>query len=245
MRVFDVENATNKCIEWIRTWFEENGPDCNAVLGISGGKDSSVVAALCVKALGKDRVIGVMMPCGEQSDIDVSIDLCKTLDIKNYTVNIKDCVDGLYKAIDGSFEPTAQTRFNLPARIRMTAVYAVAQSHNGRVANTCNFSEDWVGYSTRYGDSVGDFSPLSCFTVTEVKAIGRYIGLPERFIEKPPQDGLCGKTDEENLGFSYDTLDKYIRDGIEPEAEIKAKIDRLHKINSFKLRYMDCFNYEG
>lgn len=245
MRVFDVENATNKCIEWIRTWFEENGPDCNAVLGISGGKDSSVVAALCVKALGRDRVIGVMMPCGEQSDIDVSIDLCETLGIKNYTVNIKDCVDGLYRAIGDSFEPTAQTKFNLPARIRMTAVYAVAQSHNGRVANTCNFSEDWVGYSTRYGDSVGDFSPLSCFTVTEVKAIGRYIGLPERFIEKPPQDGLCGKTDEENLGFSYDTLDKYIRDGIVPEAEIKAKIDRLHKINLFKLRYMDCFKYEG
>ena len=245
MRVFDVENATNKCIEWIQRWFEENGPDCNAVLGISGGKDSSVVAALCVKALGRDRVIGVMMPCGEQSDIDVSIDLCETLGIKNYTVNIKDCVDGLYRAIGDSFEPTAQTKFNLPARIRMTAVYAVAQSHNGRVANTCNFSEDWVGYSTRYGDSVGDFSPLSCFTVTEVKAIGRYIGLPERFIEKPPQDGLCGKTDEENLGFSYDTLDKYIRDGIEPEAEIKAKIDRLHKINLFKLRYMDCFKYEG
>ena len=245
MRVFDVENATNKCIEWIQRWFEENGPDCNAVLGISGGKDSSVVAALCVKALGRDRVIGVMMPCGEQSDIDVSIDLCETLGIKNYTVNIKDCVDGLYRAIGDSFEPTAQTKFNLPARIRMTAVYAVAQSHNGRVANTCNFSEDWVGYSTRYGDSVGDFSPLSCFTVTEVKAIGRYIGLPERFIEKPPQDGLCGKTDEENLGFSYDTLDKYIRDGIEPDAEIKAKIDRLHKINLFKLRYMDCFKYEG
>ncbi len=245
MRVFDVENATNKCIEWIQRWFEENGPDCNAVLGISGGKDSSVVAALCVKALGRDRVIGVMMPCGEQSDIDVSIDLCETLGIKNYTVNIKDCVDGLYRAIGDSFEPTAQTKFNLPARIRMTAVYAVAQSHNGRVANTCNFSEDWVGYSTRYGDSVGDFSPLSCFTVTEVKAIGRYIGLPERFIEKPPQDGLCGKTDEENLGFSYDTLDKYIRDEIEPEAEIKAKIDRLHKINLFKLRYMDCFKYEG
>ena len=245
MRVFDVENATNKCIEWIQRWFEENGPDCNAVLGISGGKDSSVVAALCVKALGRDRVIGVMMPCGEQSDIDVSIDLCETLGIKNYTVNIKDCVDGLCRAIGDSFEPTAQTKFNLPARIRMTAVYAVAQSHNGRVANTCNFSEDWVGYSTRYGDSVGDFSPLSCFTVTEVKAIGRYIGLPERFIEKPPQDGLCGKTDEENLGFSYDTLDKYIRDGIVPDAEIKAKIDRLHKINLFKLRYMDCFKYEG
>ena len=244
MYSFNAKHAAEQCINWIREWFEENGKDCNAVLGISGGKDSSVVAALCCKALGNDRVIGVLMPKGEQFDINYSIDLCNELGIKYYTINIEEAVNGVYNAIGSSFEISNQSKVNLPPRIRMSVVYLVAQSFNGRVANTCNLSEDWVGYSTRYGDSVGDFSPLSCFTVQEVKAIGREIGLSEKFIEKTPIDGLCGKTDEDNLGFSYLTLDKYIREGIEPEKEIKEKIDRLHKNNQFKLKFMPCFKYE-
>lgn len=240
---FDVKDATEKCVAWIREWFEENGKGCNAVVGISGGKDSSVVAALCCKALGKERVIGVMMPQGEQFDIDYSIDLCKALEIENITVNIKDAIDGIYKNLDGKIDISQQTKFNLPARVRMSVLYAVSQSKNGRVANTCNLSEDWVGYSTRYGDAAGDFSPLSCFTVAEVKAIGRELGLDEKFIEKPPIDGLCGKTDEDNLGFTYETLDKYIREGIEPDKEIKKKIDDMHKKNLFKLQLMPTFKY--
>lgn len=244
MYKFDVEKATNGCIEWIRNWFENNGNGCNAVLGISGGKDSSVVAALCVKALGKERVIGVMMPQGEQSDIDYSFELCEFLGIKNYTVNIGAAVNAITDEIAKGMELTQQTRFNLPARVRMATVYAVAQSQNGRVANTCNLSEDWVGYSTRYGDAAGDFSPLANFTVTEVRAIGKYVGLPAKLVEKTPIDGLCGKTDEDNLGFTYDTLDKYIREGIEPEYETKQRIDRMHKANLFKLKYMDTYKYE-
>ncbi len=240
---FDVKDAVQKCCRWIVDWFEVNGKGCNAVLGISGGKDSSIAAAICCKALGKDRVIGVLMPQGEQFDIDYSKELCSFLGIKSYTLNIKQAVDGVYSAIDNAFEVSNQTKFNLPARIRMTCVYAVAQSHNGRVVNTCNLSEDWVGYSTRYGDAAGDFSPLSGFTVQEVKAIGRELGLPEKFIEKPPIDGLCGKTDEDNLGFTYKTLDDYIRLGLEPEADIKEKIDRMHKNNLFKLEVMPSFKY--
>ena len=242
---FDVEKATNGCINWIREWFLKNGKDCNAVLGISGGKDSSVVAALCVAALGKDRVIGVLMPQGVQSDIDYSIELCEFLGIRNYTVNVGAAVSAITDEIAASMEITNQAKFNLPARVRMATVYAVAQSQNGRVANTCNLSEDWVGYSTRYGDSVGDFAPLSNFTVAEVIAIGSYLGLPEKFVKKPPIDGLCGQTDEDKLGFTYETLDKYIREEIEPDAEIKKRIDRLHEINLFKLRYMDVYEYEG
>lgn len=245
MYTFDVKKVTDECVGWISDWFEKNGKGCNAVLGISGGKDSSVVAALCVKALGRDRVIGVMMPCGVQSDIDYAKELCDFLKIKNYTVNIADAVNGVTNAIGESFEITRQTRFNLPARIRMATVYAVAQSNNGRVANTCNMSEDYVGYSTRYGDSAGDFSPLANLTVTEVRCVGRYLGLPEKFVEKPPLDGLCGKTDEENLGFTYDTLDRYIRLGENPPEEIKKKIDSLHEMNMFKLRYMDVFCPSG
>lgn len=241
---FNAKDATEKCIEWIKNWFDENGKGCNAVLGISGGKDSSVVAALCCKALGNDRVIGVLMPKGEQFDIDYSIDLCNELNIKYFTINIEKAVEGIYDAVGNSFDVSNQSRVNLPPRIRMSVVYLVAQSNNGRVANTCNLSEDWVGYSTRYGDSVGDFSPLSCFTVAEVKAIGRELGLSEKFIEKTPIDGLCGKSDEENLGFTYETLDKYIREGIEPDIQTKNKIDTLHKNNLFKLKYMPCFVYK-
>lgn len=238
---FNHEKAANGCIEWIRRWFDENGKGCSAVLGISGGKDSSVAAALCAKALGAERVIGVLMPQGEQFDIDYSHELCEILGIRKIEVNIGDTVEALRAALP--FEPSVQTVTNIPPRIRMAVLYAVSQTHNGRVANTCNLSEDWVGYATRYGDGAGDFGPISHFTVQEVKAIGRYLGLPEKFVEKPPLDGLCGKTDEDNLGFTYAELDAYIREGVEPKADIKEKIDRLHRINQFKLKYFDTFLY--
>lgn len=246
-QVFDANKVKNDIVEWIRDFFENSGKGCNAVLGISGGKDSSVVAALCAEALGKDRVIGVRMPNGIQGDIDVACDLCEFLGIRSYEVNIKDAYDGmlskLCEALGGENSVTAQTKFNLPSRLRMAAVYAVSQSCNGRVANTCNLSEDWVGYSTRYGDSVGDFSPLSRLTVAEVRQIGRALGLPSKFVDKTPIDGLCGKTDEENLGFTYETLDRYIREGVCDDPEIKAIIDRKHKNNLFKLELMPVFEY--
>lgn len=239
---FNVEQATKECVAWIRDFFEKNGQNCNAVLGISGGKDSTVAAALCVEALGKDRVIGVLMPNGEQSDIDCSFQICEHLGIRSYVVNIKDCFDGLKNAICGQMELSDQTIVNMAPRIRMTTVYAVSQSHNGRVVNTCNLSEDWVGYSTRYGDSVGDFSPLSHFTVAEVKAIGRYLKVPMNLVEKTPSDGLCGRTDEDNLGFTYAELDEYIRTGRIENPEHKAIIDRKHRINLFKLKLMPAFD---
>lgn len=240
MYSFNAAEMKDRCVQWIRDWFETNGKGCNAVVGISGGKDSSVVAALCVEALGKDRVIGVLMPCGVQADIDMARKLVEFLAIKNYEVNIKDAVDGVMNALP-DMELSTQTRTNLPPRIRMTVVYAVSQSVNGRVANTCNLSEDWVGYSTRYGDSVGDFSPLSRLTVTEVKAIGRELGLPADLVDKVPIDGLCGKTDEENLGFTYAALDRYIREGSCEDEAVRKKIDTLHQRNLFKLELMPCF----
>ena len=240
--MFDAVKIKNDCVEWIKKFFEENGPDCNAVVGISGGKDSSIVAALCVEALGKDRVIGVLMPCGEQHDIDMAELLVNHLGIRRFVVNIKDAVEGLTKSVP--FELSDQSRINLPPRIRMAALYAVSQSNNGRVANTCNLSEDWVGYATRYGDGAGDFSPCSHLTVAEMKQIGRVLGLPDVLVDKVPIDGLCGKTDEENLGFTYAELDRYIREGIIEDEEKKAKIDRLHKANLFKLRLMPSFEPE-
>lgn len=236
---FDAEKVKNECVNWIRDFFRDNGNDCNAVVGISGGKDSSVVAALCVEALGKERVIGVLMPNGEQADIDMAKLLVNHLGIRHYIINIKDAVEGLTAGIP--FELSKQSRENLPPRIRMTTLYAVSQSNNGRVANTCNLSEDWVGYSTRYGDSAGDFSPCCHLTVQEVKAVGRILGLPAVLVDKVPIDGLCGKTDEENLGFTYAELDRYIREGMIEDAQKKEKIDRMHKRNAFKLQLMPSY----
>ena len=222
----------------IKEWFDQNGKDCAAVVGISGGLDSTVVAALCVEALGRDRVLGVLMPCGEQKDIQNSYDLCEYLKISYKTINIQDSIQALVKGFD--FIMSSQALINLPARIRMSTLYAVSQSFNGRVANTCNLSEDWIGYSTRYGDAAGDFSPLSDLTKTEVRLLAKGLGLPEHLVEAVPSDGLCGKTDEENFGFTYELLDEYIRTGYCKDMDVKRKINKMHKKNLFKLRYMDC-----
>ena len=239
---FNAEKVKNDLVTWIRNFFEMNGTDCNAIVGISGGKDSSIVATLCAEALGTDRVIGVLMPNGIQSDIDMAQKLVEFLGIENITFNIKEAYDAIINQMENSsLAISDQTKTNLPARIRMATLYAISQSKTGRVANTCNLSEDWVGYATRYGDGAGDFSPLSNLTVTEVKAVGRVLNLPNELVDKVPIDGLCGKTDEDNLGFSYDTLDKYIRTGICEDESIKSKIDSMHEKNKFKLELMPAF----
>ncbi len=238
---FNAEKVTNEVVEWVRDLFEKTAsPTTNAVIGISGGKDSSVAAAVCVKALGKDRVIGVLMPQGEQADISYSHLLVNTLGIRSYTINIGATVKSFMDELKKHVEPSNQAIVNTPARIRMTTLYAIAACNNGRVVNTCNLSEDWVGYSTKFGDAAGDFSPLSDLTVTEVLQIGKFLGLPNELVHKVPIDGLCGKTDEENLGFTYAMLDKYIRgeDDLSSVPEIKEKIDRLHRANLHKLQLM-------
>jgi NAD+ synthase len=238
--MFDAVKVKNDCVQWIKDWFDVNGKDCNAVIGISGGADSTVVAALCVEALGEDRVFGILMPNGEQSDINDSLKLVNHLNIPYKIINIQDAYYSIISSIDLPLISN-QTKINLSPRIRMTTLYAVSQSVNGRVANTCNLSEDWIGYSTRWGDSVGDFSPLANLTKTEVKEIGKALGLPNELVFKTPSDGLCGKTDEDNFGFTYDVLDKYIRTGEIEDMDIKAKIDSMHEKNLFKLQPMPNF----
>ena len=246
---FDEKKITKELLIWLKNWFLENGKDCNAIIGISGGKDSTITAALCAKALGNKRVIGVLMPNGEQKDISDSKRVCELLDIQSITINIKDIVNDeikvLLKAINelGKNELSNQTIINLPPRIRMATLYAISQSMNGRVINTCNLSEDWIGYSTRYGDSAGDVSPLANFTVNEVRKIGIELGLPRDLVYKIPSDGLCGMTDEDNLGFTYETLDKYIRTGICDNREIQTLIDKKHLQNKFKLEPMPSYKY--
>ena len=247
---FKVAEVTNQCITAIQDWFEENGRGCRAVIGISGGKDSTVVASLCVRALGNHRVVGVSMPNGIQSDIDDAKNVAKMLEIPLVEVNIgnvyntavSDIKKGLGKVWKNAYEMSEQAIINFPARLRMSVLYAVSQTVGGRVMNTCNLSEDYIGYSTRYGDSVGDYSPLAKLTVTEVIKIGKYLGVPAELVEKTPSDGLCGKSDEENIGFSYDILDQYIRigtGGIDPD--IAEKIRVMHEKNKFKMEPMPVF----
>ena len=245
------EQTKNEIVAWIRDYFEKNGPQCDAVIGISGGKDSSTVAALLAEALGKDRVVGVMMPNGVQSDISDSQELVRFLGIKNMTVNIHAGVEGLSGAVNralteaevGAKELSRDSMINLPARMRMSALYAVAQAlpNGGRVANTCNRSEDYIGYSTKYGDAAGDFSPLANLLVHEVLQIGEVLGIPEHLIKKAPSDGLSGMTDEDKIGFTYATLDHYVLTGECEDEAVRKKIDRMHALNLHKLQLMPAF----
>lgn len=239
--MFDAKKVRREAVEWIGNWFEQNGKGCTAVIGISGGKDSSVVAALCMEALGCDRVLGILMPNGKQSDIDCARRLVAHLGIESYTVNIRAAYEAVLASLPPELTVSRQTLINLPPRLRMSTLYAISQSRNGRVANTCNLSENWVGYSTRYGDDAGDFSPLGKLTVTEVVALGEELGLPSELVHKAPSDGLTGRTDEDNLGFTYATLDRYIREGICEDADTRRRIDRLNTLNAFKLKTIPCF----
>lgn len=233
---FQVDIITEEIITFIREWFDKNGKDCNAVVGISGGKDSTVVAALCAKALGKDRVIGVMMPNRIQDDIDDSKKVCEVLGIKQFTVDIGDAYDGLIKSVikGTSLDKLSdQTLINAAPRIRMATLYAVSQSMNGRVINTCNLSETLLSWETRWGDAVGDVAPIVRLTVEEVKAIGHYLKLPKELVDKIPSDGLCGASDEEKMGIKYKDADNYIRRNIVDD-DIKAKIDE--RVNAYEFK---------
>ena len=239
---FDPNKVKDDIIRWIRGWFEANGKECNAIVGISGGKDSSVTAALSVAAYGRENVVGVLMPDGVQPDIDYSQALVEHLNLPHTTINIHDAVQGVLGEMErAGLTPSRQTTVNLPSRIRMATLYAVAQSlPGGIVINTSNLSEDWVGYCTIYGDSAGAFSPLGMYTTEEVVALGRQLGLPEKFLIKPPSDGLTGKTDEDNLGFTYHAVNEYVRRGV-VDADIKERIDALHP-SRFKFQTLPVYH---
>ena len=246
------EMIKDEIVEWIRNYFEENGKTCKAVVGISGGKDSSIAAALCAEALGKDRVVGVLMPNGVQSDISDSRKLVEFLGIPYVELNIGEAFEAMKHMLTGSEKLLSicgldgisrDTEINLPPRLRMATLYAVGQMLPGgaRVVNTCNASEDYVGYSTKYGDAAGDFSPLSHLFVHEVRQIGDVLGLPAELVHKTPSDGLSGQDDEQKLGFTYAVLDQYVLTGVIEDPAVKEKIDRLHRINLHKLRLMPAY----
>jgi len=246
--MFDAKKVKNDIVQWIRDYFEENGSDSKAVVGISGGKDSSIVAALCVEALGRERVVGVLLPQGEQYDIDFSYELVNHLEIPYTTMNIQPLVEPLYTGMlaapNLNLELNSVVTNNTPARIRMAVLYAVSASVGGRVANTCNLSEKWVGWSTKFGDAAGDFSPLSDLTSTEVVLVGEELGLPRNLLFKVPEDGLTGKSDEDNFGFMYAALDSYLRKGSYRYPDIQEKIDKMHAAAGHKIEPMPYFKLQ-
>ena len=241
MAEFNAKQQLPGLLDWMRAQMKACGGK-TAVIGISGGKDSSVTAALSVRAFGRENVVGVLMPDGVQPDIDYSNGLVEYLGIRHYTFNIHGGTSGLLDEMARvGIEASRQTKVNLPSRIRMATLYAIAQSEdNGIVLNTSNLSEDWVGYCTIYGDSAGAFSPLGMYTTEEVIALGAELGLPERLLIKPPSDGLTGKTDEDNLGFTYHVVNEYIRKG-EVDPAIKEQIDRKHKVSRFKFQTLPVY----
>jgi len=248
----NAKREKNRIVEWIRQWFEKNGDGCTAVIGISGGKDSSIVAALCAEALGRERVYGVLIPNGQQSDISDSIELCEALGIRYGIVNIADAftsiisqVSSLQKTPDELITPTSQTTMNLPPRLRMSVLYAVSQSINGRVANTCNLSEGMIGWETLWGDAVGDFAPIANYTVSELLKIGLLLPIPEHLVTKKPSDGLCGKTDEDAFGFTYEQLDRWICEDTSGDPAVDKKILAMFYKTTFKRYCIDIDSCPG
>lgn len=241
---FNAEEQRDHIIDWIKDYFAKEGPDAKAVIGISGGKDSTIAAALLVRALGRDKVVGVLMPNGTQSDITDSKRVCEYLSIPSYEINIGSACNALYRAIDEGYDfdkqcnqnPMVST--NTPARLRMTTLYAVAALVHGRVCCTGNRSERYVGYTTKFGDSAGDFAPLLDYTVKELLLIGDTLDLPTDLVHKTPSDGMCGASDEDNLGFTYEELDNFLIDKTRPNYDSYKKIVQRHKTSEHKRRAM-------
>lgn len=252
----NMKEVKDEIVLWIREWFEANGDENTiAVVGISGGKDSSVVAALCTEALGRERVLGVLMPSGRQADINDSYDLVNHLAIPSVQINIgsmyREAIDLIENSIGEITNPLVKG--NTQARLRMTTLYAVSQQHGGRVSNNCNASERFIGYSTVYGDDAGDFSPLSSLTSNMVMQLGKELRLPRHLWSKTPIDGLENnmvdgeaQSDEIAMGFTYEQLDEFMVTGdVKGNPAAADLIASKHKQSEFKRKLPRIPNYDG
>ena len=235
------------------------------VIGISGGKDSTIVAKLLVDAIGSDKVLGILMPNGKQSDLSDSIEVCRLLNIDYQIVNIKqsydaivnqieDCVSGLFpgdyvqKAVtevnNDTYYVTKQAKTNIAPRLRMTTLYAIAQSLGYRVAGTGNYSEHYIGWCTKWGDMACDINPIAHLTCTDVVALGDYLKLPEHLVHKIPADGLTDKSDEDNFVFTYSELDRFLTKGeSNVDVSIASKIIKMHDRSTHKDNVINIENY--
>lgn len=212
------------------------------VVGISGGKDSTVIAAMAADIFGKENVYGVMIPRGKQADLEDCLEVIRVTGINYITVNIEESFNSIMSEITNQgLTPTEQANINLSPRLRMSVLFAVAQSINGCVLNTCNLSENLLGYSTLFGDDCGSYSPFKNLTVTEIRQIGKLpkLNLPVRLVDKVPSDGLQALTDEDRLGIKYAVLDKFVREGIWDDLTMKDRFEKRFAANKFKLKIIN------
>lgn len=242
--MFDAKETIEKIVNDIRNYFDKYCPGGSAILGISGGKDSTITAALLVRALGTDRVYGVMLPCGTQRDISDSERVFEALGMEKHVLNIKDAFDATVKGLeDMGLTVSDDAKVNTQPRLRMTDLYAIAPClpNKGLVVNTSNWSEDYVGYCTKYGDNTGDLGVLAAFVLSEVLAIGDAMPeIPTDLVHKAPSDGLWGDTDEDRFGFTYADIERYIREGTSGNTDTDIKIARMHRISRHKFEPMYC-----
>ena len=233
-----VKEDVEKRVAFIREQID--GPGLGgAVVGISGGIDSAVTAALCVRALGRDRVIGVWLPA---YSLDVHAEdsqkLAEAIDLNLVTIDVGPAYDALVPVIEGVLPLDDKTKGNTKARLRMTTLYAIANQKGYLVADTCNLSEVHVGYMTKGGDGLADFNPVASLTKHEMRIMAAELGVPDSIITKPPSADLWeGQTDEQEMGFTYEDLDRYLITG-ETRPEAKERIDYLHRISEHKRNLM-------
>lgn len=238
---FDAKKVKDDLVLWLRNYYNNNGNPLNAVVGCSGGKDSSVVLAALVEAIGTERIYPILMPNGTQSDIEDSYKICDLLGLKPYLCNIEDGYNGILESISNEFSVSNQAKINLAPVIRMATLKAISQSVNGRFTCNGNLSEAYLGWFTLNGDDQGNIKPLANLTVTEVIAVGKELGLPDWVVDKVPSDGLCGSTDEEKMQISYSKLDNYIRTGFIEDIEMENRIKDRHCANLFKHQPIPSF----
>ena len=249
MDKFNTKKVTEQLIQGIRDWFEKNGKGCNACVGLSGGKDSTIVCKLCVEALGADRVIAVGIPDKGQN-LHEADEIAKWMGVDFRVVNIGSITDAIKHETyyGGNVRLSEQAEQNIPPRVRMLILYAISQSNNGRVVGTCNASENYIGYFTKYGDGASDFEPIAELTVHELYQPGDELGIPKKWTYKTPDDGLPHSLPDdekfEKKGFNYEKLDKYIRFGTSGDAVADAAIEKMHAQNEFKMKPVEVIKFD-
>jgi len=241
MGTLDYDRVVKVLVAWLKEKIENAGAK-GAVIGLSGGIDSSVTAVLCKQALG-DNLLGITMPCySSKKDLEDACLVADKFDINYLIKDLSPVLSNFLQVLDESKEigQSDMVVANMKPRLRMITLYYYAARNNYLVVGTDNWSELKVGYFTKYGDGGVDLAPLGRLVKTEVKELARYLGIPDKIIDKPPSAGLWeGQTDEGEMGLSYELLDKYILTGEVPLAARK-RIEELvkrsvHKLNSIPI----------
>lgn len=250
MIVEKLEQEAENAIRWIKQYVEKTGAK-GIVVGNSGGKDSATVIGMATKAIGKERVVAISMPCySNRDDFEDAKLVADTFGVKFLTVDLSNCYEEMEREIKSELskieikELSKEATINIKPRLRMTTLYGIAQTLGYLVIGTGNLCEAMVGYTTKWGDSASDFNPIGNFTVEEVLEIGKYIGVPEKILKKAPNDGLGGQTDEEKMGITYHQIAEMIETGDTEDKLAKQKILKKCQYSKHKREPIPVYSFE-